>query len=378
MPSPCRRSIQSPTRFGSSRRTSAQSPTGASSGRGRQTRWTLVARAADSRARRRERHLRRDRPRAGDRPAAADHAGEQRLPAFRGLVGEDDAADAVFAQDAPAFGERLGHRLLEERAVLGPAVDVLRLVLHSFASLRRERVRRIERVAQERMAGQRALQPDEEEVGQVGVGNRVVVRRVGEPDVRGLVWQAGCSQRRPAGPAPTRSTSARSQTRRNACPVARRVAAACRLRRRNGFGEVPDHRQRLACRTCAATYSCSSRLPCARTGDTAQQLSPSASAQMPATRSVAMPIALIAAKCHERQLLPRREEVAPLEHAVPLHAEAQRPDRRAAARPAPGRGPSSRRAPIRRGSSRAAPAPSRRPRSRARSAAGSAAPSRLA
>ena len=31
-PSPCRRSIQSPTRFGSSRRTSAQSPIGASSG----------------------------------------------------------------------------------------------------------------------------------------------------------------------------------------------------------------------------------------------------------------------------------------------------------------------------------------------------------
>ena len=63
-PSPCRRSIQSPTRFGSSRRTSAQSPTGASSGRGRQTRWTLVARAADSRARRRRAALGCDRPRA--------------------------------------------------------------------------------------------------------------------------------------------------------------------------------------------------------------------------------------------------------------------------------------------------------------------------
>ena len=49
--SDCRRSTQSPTRFGSSRRTSPQSPTGAFSGRGRQTRCTLVARAADSRAR---------------------------------------------------------------------------------------------------------------------------------------------------------------------------------------------------------------------------------------------------------------------------------------------------------------------------------------
>ena len=51
MPSPCNRCIQSATRSGNSRSTSAQSPTGASSGRGRQIRWTLVARAAESRAR---------------------------------------------------------------------------------------------------------------------------------------------------------------------------------------------------------------------------------------------------------------------------------------------------------------------------------------
>ena len=40
-PSLCRRSIQSPTRFGSSRSTSAQSPTPALFGAGRQMRWTL-------------------------------------------------------------------------------------------------------------------------------------------------------------------------------------------------------------------------------------------------------------------------------------------------------------------------------------------------
>ncbi len=53
-PSPCRRAIHSAIRRGSSLSTSAHSPTGASSGRGRQTRWTLVARAAESRARRRD------------------------------------------------------------------------------------------------------------------------------------------------------------------------------------------------------------------------------------------------------------------------------------------------------------------------------------
>src|SRR5208282_6818537 len=60
-----------------------------------------------------------DRPGGGDRPAALDQAGQQRFPAFGGLVGEDDAADAVLARDATAFGEGLPHGVFEERAVLG-------------------------------------------------------------------------------------------------------------------------------------------------------------------------------------------------------------------------------------------------------------------
>ena len=46
----CNRCIQSPTRTGNSRSTSAHSPTGAFLGRGRQMRWTLVAKDAVSRA----------------------------------------------------------------------------------------------------------------------------------------------------------------------------------------------------------------------------------------------------------------------------------------------------------------------------------------
>jgi hypothetical protein len=189
-PSDWSRSIQSPTRLGSSRSTSPQSPTGASSGRGRQTRWTLVARAADS-LRAGGEPFRGDGPGAGDGPAAADQAPiEERFPAFGGLVGEDDRAHAVLAQHAPALGEGLGHALLEERPILWPAVRVLlRLVLHRLARLGRERVRRIEGIAQQRMPRQRALEPDEEEVREVGVGNGVVVGRVGEPDLRRLVGQ---------------------------------------------------------------------------------------------------------------------------------------------------------------------------------------------
>jgi len=104
-------------------------------------------------------------------------------------VGEDHGADAIFTQHAPALGEGLGHRLLEPGAVLRAAVVLLGLVLHRLAPLGRERIRRIEGVAQQRMPRQRALQPHEEEVREVGVGHRVVVGRVGEPDLRRLVGE---------------------------------------------------------------------------------------------------------------------------------------------------------------------------------------------
>ena len=115
---------------------------------------------------------------------------KERLPALGGLVGEDDRADAVLAQHAAALGEGSGHRLPRTMpSILRTAIDVSWLVLDRLSILGREWVRRIKRIAQERMARQRALEPDKEEVGEIGVGNGVVVRRIGEPDARGLVGQ---------------------------------------------------------------------------------------------------------------------------------------------------------------------------------------------
>ena len=189
MPSPWRRSIQSPTRSGSSRRTSPQSPTGASSGRGRQTRWTLVARAADPCARSRL-------PVSvaiGQEPVmvqpAADHPGKQSLPAFGCLVSKDDGADAIFVQNSSTLGEGLGHRLFEESAVL--RATIVRLVSSCTASrlFRRQWIAGIEWIRSKRIPGQRSLQPDEEEVREVGVRDGVVVWWISEPDGCRLVGQ---------------------------------------------------------------------------------------------------------------------------------------------------------------------------------------------
>src|SRR5690606_38535181 len=54
-------------------------------------------------------HLGRKRPGAGDGPAPADEAREECLPALGGLMGKDDAADAILLEGATDFGERYGH-----------------------------------------------------------------------------------------------------------------------------------------------------------------------------------------------------------------------------------------------------------------------------
>ena len=178
-------------------------------------RWTLVARAADSRARRRERHLGRNRPRAGDGPATADHAREERLPALGGLVGEDDAADAISCRTRAPLGERLAPS--PPRRTLDPWAPIARVSVSSCTprALRRQQIRRIEGISEQRMFGQRSLEPDEEEVGEVGVGNRVVVRRIGEPDMPQSRRQRMTSQRRQAALARARSTADTSATRRS-------------------------------------------------------------------------------------------------------------------------------------------------------------------
>ena len=86
-----------------------------------------------------------------------------------------------------ALGEGVAHDLLEERAVLDAAFAFPGLVLHRLAGLGRERVVGIEGIAQQRMIGQRPFQPDEEEIGKVRIGNRVVIGWIGEPDSSGFV-----------------------------------------------------------------------------------------------------------------------------------------------------------------------------------------------
>ena len=118
-----------------------------------------------------------------------DHPVEQRLPSLGGLVGENHGADTVLAEHAAAFGEGVAHRVLEERSVLDATAARLGLVLHRLAGLGRERVVSIELVAQQRMVRQRPFEPDKEEIGEVRVGNGVVIRRVGKPDTGGSVGQ---------------------------------------------------------------------------------------------------------------------------------------------------------------------------------------------
>ncbi len=126
-------------------------------------------------------------PRSGDGPATPDNPREQRFPSFGGLVREDDRTNSIFVQHPPTFCECASHHLLKPLAILGPTFDLLGLVLHRLGRLGRERISWIERVTQQRVVGQRALEPDQKEIGKIGVGNGVVVRRIREPGTGGLV-----------------------------------------------------------------------------------------------------------------------------------------------------------------------------------------------
>ena len=102
-------------------------------------------------------------------------------------MGEHDRTDPIVGQDAPPFGESLRHGFFKPFAVFSAPLWLLRFVLNRLALLGRERIAGIERVLQQGLAGQNAFQPDQEEVGEVGVRNCVVVGRVCEPDARRLI-----------------------------------------------------------------------------------------------------------------------------------------------------------------------------------------------
>ena len=88
------------------------------------------------------------------------------------------------------------------------------------------------------MLWEHALEPDEEEVGQVRVGNRIIVRRISEPDGRGLVGQR---MRGGVGSLDVPDRRAGPGFDDLGHPVEGALVAAGRIPGGVRFGEVPHH-----------------------------------------------------------------------------------------------------------------------------------------
>ena len=110
---------------------------------------------------------------------------KDRLPRGRGLAGEDDRAHARRGEHAPALGERPGEFALVERDVLGALAELVRAIDDDFGILGNAPL------AEERRMdiSERAAHPDVEKVGKVGVGDGVVVGRIGDKSRRGIVGE---------------------------------------------------------------------------------------------------------------------------------------------------------------------------------------------
>ena len=110
---------------------------------------------------------------------------------------------------------------------------------HRFVAFRGQLAAEVVRVEE----ANAALQPDIEEVGQVGIGDVVVVRRVGDNSVLALVQQRQTRRRSSEAVAagwPIASVSIRSADFLQVlADISRRAAE------RVGLSEVPHHRQRL-------------------------------------------------------------------------------------------------------------------------------------
>ena len=104
-------------------------------------------------------------------------------------MGKDNRAHTILLQHTAPFGERFRHRFLEPLTIFRTTIVMLGFVLHGLRSLGRKWIVRIERVPQQRVIGQGSFEPDQEEVGEIGIGYCVVIGRVGEPNVGGLVGE---------------------------------------------------------------------------------------------------------------------------------------------------------------------------------------------
>ena len=121
-------------------------------------------------------------PGGADHQPAIQQGVDHRLPAGGGFVGVDDGGDAPRFEDALHLAEGEGQLLLEEAFARLKAPFAFG-VGHDFARLGSERGGKEVRVE----VAHRALEPDVEEVRQVGIGHVVVVGRVGQDGVEVVI-----------------------------------------------------------------------------------------------------------------------------------------------------------------------------------------------
>src|SRR5688572_24849871 len=95
---------------------------------------------------------------------------------------EYHTADAVVAHQTSRLGEGESNTTLKEPSDLGLAFHALSRILHDLPLLRREWIVHVVRIRQDVTVPHGSLQPNKEEVRQMRVRDRVIVRRVGEDD----------------------------------------------------------------------------------------------------------------------------------------------------------------------------------------------------
>src|SRR5690349_15571863 len=97
-------------------------------------------------------------------------------------MGENYTTNLGWLEDAPSFSEGRGDLTFVEQCVFWATINKIGLIPNTLLDLRGQRIQPVIRIAQHRGTRQESLQPHEEIVGKIGIRNRVVIRRVGEPN----------------------------------------------------------------------------------------------------------------------------------------------------------------------------------------------------
>ena len=171
------------------------------------------------------------------------------------------------------------------------------------------------------MIRQCTLEPDEEEIGEVRIGDRVVVGWIGEPDIGGFVGQGtGCGIGGLNLSRPRSNPTDRIEGVRTSLICAQKRST--RITWRHGFAEVPSHTNRLPGKQMHRAFRIG--LPW-RQGITkiSRLVDCNTQERIGGGFQFVIPVSAGNQPCqlHQRNLLPRREQIAPLQHPVPLYAE---------------------------------------------------------